>query len=240
MIVAFDLDDTLYRELDYVESGFRAVASHLEAEFGIPRQEAFLEMIRSLEAHGRGRQFDDVLHAHGLFTVARRDQLVQVYRRHDPELTLPEASKKALAQCASLGHRLFLVTDGNHRVQAKKIEALDLWRRFDHCYLTNRYGRSAAKPSTRVFELMLARVRSGPDQLVYVGDNPSKDFVGVRKLGGATIRVRRGHFADTVAQPGFDADVSIDAIDEVTDAIGGIAVQRSKAHADLEAEPTEV
>ena len=223
MIIGFDLDDTLYRELDYVESGFRAVASQLEAEHGIPRRHSFETMIRSLEAHGRGRQFDDVLRAHGLFTVGRRNRMVQVYRQHDPDLALPAASARVLDRCASLGNRLFLVTDGNQRVQAKKIDALDLWHRFEHCYLTYRYGRAASKPSTRVFELMLARTRAAPEQLLYVGDNPLKDFVGVRRLGGATIRVRRGHFAETDAEVGYDADVSVDAIDDVVNVIEEIA-----------------
>lgn len=226
MIVAFDLDDTLYRELDYVESGFRAVAAHLEAEHGVPQQQSYEAMIRSLHEHGRGRQFDDVLEAYGLFTVSRRDRLIQVYRQHDPQLSLPRASAEVLDRCRALGHRLFLVTDGNHRVQARKIDALDLWRRFDHCYLTSRYGRAAAKPSTTVFELMLARCRAGPGQLVYVGDNPSKDFVGVRELGGATIRVRTGNYAMMTAEPGFDADVSVDEISEAVDAIEEIAAQR--------------
>ena len=33
--VVFDLDDTLYKERDYVASGFRAVADEIAAESGI-------------------------------------------------------------------------------------------------------------------------------------------------------------------------------------------------------------
>ena len=39
MIVALDLDDTLYPELSYVHSGFRAVAQELARRWGVdPRR----------------------------------------------------------------------------------------------------------------------------------------------------------------------------------------------------------
>ena len=33
-IIAFDLDDTLYKEEDFVFSGYRAVDAHVKAEYG--------------------------------------------------------------------------------------------------------------------------------------------------------------------------------------------------------------
>lgn len=221
MIVAFDLDDTLYRELDFVESGFRAVASHVAEEFGIHSNAAYAVMRHSLEEHGRGRQFDDLLHHLGAFTVKRRNKLVQVYRRHTPRLHLPDASRSTL-DALGTSHQLFLVTDGNTIVQANKVTALDLWQRFEHVYLTSRYGRAATKPSTKVFELMLRRTGNTPDQLVYIGDNPAKDFIGVRQLGGHTIRVLTGPYATVRASSEFDADHHVATIDRVVELIPNI------------------
>lgn len=216
MIVAFDLDDTLYRELDYVESGFRAVAEHVSARYPIDAKSALAILDDSLEQHGRGRQFDDVLRSLGMFSTARRHELIQVYRRHRPELALPEASAVALARAGDTGHRRFLVTDGNSNVQASKVTALGLWSVFEHAYLTSRYGRDATKPSTKTFELMLRRTGDRPEDLVYIGDNPSKDFVGLRSLGARTVRVHTGPYADVTARPGFDADAHAATI---TDAV---------------------
>ena len=61
VIVAFDLDDTLYRELDYVESGFRAVAEHVADIHPITSVEAYELLMESMVRSGRGRQFDDLL-----------------------------------------------------------------------------------------------------------------------------------------------------------------------------------
>ena len=219
MIVALDLDDTLYRELDYVESGFRAVATYLSDEYQIDPDRAFDTMMGSLNSRGRGHQFDDVLREFNLFSAGRLQRLLQVYRQHEPTITLPTESDQVLTALSEEGHLLFMVTDGNHRVQARKVTALNLWDRFEHCYLTYRYGRSASKPSTRVFELMLSRTGSDASQLAYVGDNPAKDFLGVRALGGSTIRVHTGTHADDIAQPGFDADHHIDRIGELPELI---------------------
>jgi putative hydrolase of the HAD superfamily len=219
VIIGFDLDDTLYRELDYVESGFRAAAEELERVHGVPAAATISAIERSLAERGRGQQFDDALRAAGLYSVALRDRLISAYRRHVPKLTLAEDADRVLDALRQRGHRLFLVTDGHHRVQAAKAAALGLTGRFEHLYFTNRYGRDAAKPSTRVFELMLRRTRSRPADLVYVGDNPAKDFVGVRRLGGRTIRVLTGNHASGIPEPGFEADVDVATLGDVVDVI---------------------
>ena len=90
---------------------------------------------------------------------------------------------------------LYLVTDGHKVVQQNKVDALGLAPYFRHAYLTHRYGIHHRKPSIRVFELMMRRERCAPRDIVYVGDDPSKDFRGIRPLGVHTLRVRTGRHA---------------------------------------------
>ncbi len=226
MIVALDLDDTLYRELDYVESGFRAVAAHAALHFDITSDTANAVLLESLAAGNRGNQFDDLLHAIDRHSIGRRNEMVQVYRQHQPDLKLPAASADALNELRAAGHRLFLVTDGNHHVQGRKVAALGLWDEFEHCYLTYRYGRWASKPSTRVFELMLKRTRAEAKDLVYIGDNPHKDFVGVRSLGASTIRIHTGSFKDDAVSRALDGDFHIDHISEVAPLVAQLSSGR--------------
>ena len=223
VIVAFDVDDTLYRELDYVESGFRAVAAAVSNEYSISSEAAYELLMGTMERHGRGQQFDDLLRAVDAFSIGRRDALVQVYRQHDPSICLPEESRQTLEAVRRGSHRVFLVTDGNHNVQNRKVEALGLRRFVEHAYLTSRYGQAATKPSTRVFELMLKRTGASAEELVYVGDNPRKDFVGVRQLGGATIRVLTGAYRHEIAAHGHDADLTVDTIAAVPDALNRLS-----------------
>ncbi|HEX2953991.1 MAG TPA: HAD family hydrolase, partial [Bacillota bacterium] len=66
MVLVFDLDDTLYEELTFVKSGFRAVAGFLQERYGIPAQPSLELMLQKLEG-GRGRIFDDLLLHHGIY-----------------------------------------------------------------------------------------------------------------------------------------------------------------------------
>ena len=40
MIIVFDLDDTLYDEIDFVNNGFNEVANYLKKKFGIDKQKS--------------------------------------------------------------------------------------------------------------------------------------------------------------------------------------------------------
>ena len=51
--------------------------------------------------------------------------------------------------------------------------------------------------------------------MVYVGDNPAKDFINLNKLGMPTVRVLTGVHASAAAQPGFDAKYTISKLTEL-------------------------
>ena len=217
MIVVFDLDDTLYPELSYVEGGFRAVARELERRWGIDPDEAVATMLESLHADGRGTQFEAVVERFGLTGRQSIRRLVSVYRHHEPRIALPAASRGVLERLRD--RPLYLVTDGHKVVQANKVDALGIRGYFRHCYLTHRYGIAHRKPSPRVFRLIAARERCAPGDVVYVADDPSKDFRGIRPLGFRTIRVRTGWHADAVAPEAEDAE---HAVRRLEDAVGVI------------------
>ncbi|HEX3135952.1 MAG TPA: HAD hydrolase-like protein, partial [Planctomycetota bacterium] len=97
-----------------------------------------------------------------------------------------------------------------------KARALDLSALVRRVLPTNRWGRSAAKPATVCFERILATEGCPSEQALYVGDNPSKDFVGVRRAGWRTVRVLRGPHAQVQPRPGYGAHVDITDLDELT------------------------
>lgn len=208
MIVVFDLDDTLYPERTYLLSGFRAVARWGAARLGLDERASYEELVDRLDRQGRGRIFDDWLRGR-----APAREAVQVYRAHRPDLQLPAESAQVLDQLA--GRPLYLVTDGHKGVQARKVEALGIAGRFRRCYLTHRYGRASAKPSLRCFELIRARERVGWGALVYIGDNPAKDFVNLNRAGARTVRVLTGGHAGDAAPPGHEARARISRLAEL-------------------------
>jgi putative hydrolase of the HAD superfamily len=217
VIVAFDLDDTLYPEETFVRSGFRAVAHALHERWGVSEREAFDAMWDSLERRGRGTQFDDVVASLGLRGRQPVAELVKIYRHHTPSISLPAASKAALE--ALRPRPLYVVTDGHKVVQQHKIDALGIAPLLRHAYITHRYGVRNRKPSVHVFELMMRRERCRAEDIVYVGDDPAKDFVGLRPLGVRTIRVRTGRHSEVAVPAAEDAERSVAGIAEVPAAV---------------------
>jgi putative hydrolase of the HAD superfamily len=218
VIVALDLDDTLYPEETFVRSGFRAVAHALGERWGVDEGEAFDMMWRSLQESGRGSQFDDVVEHFGVRQSVA--ELVRIYRHHRPEISLPEESRRALEALAP--RPLYVVTDGHKVVQQNKIDALGIGPLLRHAYVTHRHGIRHRKPSTRVFELILRRERCSPADLVYVGDDPAKDFRGIRPLGIHTIRVLTGRHSVVEVDSEDDAELAVAGMADVPAAVKGL------------------
>ena len=212
-VLVFDLDDTLYPELSYVHSGFRAVAAMLSPLLGVPAEVLAAGMIAEEAVQGRGQVFDNVLRQHGRWRKALVAACLRTYRQHRPELTLYPDAERCLARFADWP--LYIVTDGHKEVQARKVAALRLAGRVCHAYLTNRYGRHRAKPDPHVFQLICRREGVTPNEVTYVGDNVRKDFVGIKPLGFRTVRILRGNYAHLEADEAHAADRSIHSLDEL-------------------------
>jgi putative hydrolase of the HAD superfamily len=215
MILVFDLDDTLYDELTYVRSGFRAVAQWGENELGINAGRSFTLLSEIHDREGRGRIFD--LWLDGRASVAKA---VDIYRHHIPQIELWTSASLVISALSHLP--MYIVTDGHKVVQDKKLTALGLRRHVRHAYITHRYGIAHAKPSTFCFELIARREGRPLSELVYVGDNPAKDFVGLNAAGAHTIRVLTGQHRHVIAPLGFDAQHRIDNLKHLPSLLKGL------------------
>ncbi len=165
-------------------------------------------MTSTLDQKGRGRIFDDWLEAHGRKTRGRVNECVRIYRHHHPVLDLFPAASTVLDRYRT-ALPLYIVTDGHKIVQRNKVDALGLWKTFRKVMITHRFGRHHAKPSTHCFARIREREHCDWRDLIYVGDNPQKDFVNLNRAGAKTIRVLTGIHRHRKASPGFDAQFTI-------------------------------
>jgi putative hydrolase of the HAD superfamily len=214
-VVVFDLDDTLYDEMSYVRSGFRAVAAFMEQSFGVPSVDAYGVMIDSLERLGRGQVFDEALKKFSVFTQTRVKACLTVYRRHYPDIALDPEALSCFHRLRS--YPLYLVTDGNKLVQGNKVKALGLEEIMRRCFVTHRYGKQHAKPSPYLFHKICSIERTVPSKVIYIGDNPNKDFVGIKRDGFRTVRIRRGMFQSVSRSEEYEAHVEISTLEELTE-----------------------
>jgi putative hydrolase of the HAD superfamily len=189
--VAFDLDDTLFLERTYVLTGFAAVANQLANEYAIEPEDIIRELLAIEAAGGQGRVFDAWLQGRdqltGRLTV---QQLVDTYRLHRPSISLLPGALHMLQSLQRVGYQLAIVSDGPIQSQKAKIDALGLERLVDRIVLTDQWGSGFWKPHHHAFELLESDWSYTPSELVYVGDNPKKDFDGPKSRGWLTIRLR--------------------------------------------------
>ncbi|WP_419523252.1 HAD family hydrolase [Lentibacter algarum] len=192
-MLVFDLDDTLYAERDFASSGFRAVAAQLRTQ-GCPPDLPYAATFESiLEREGSGRVFDGGLDLLGVpVTAARIQECVRTYRHHQPDIAPHPGIRECLTRARSLGLRLGVITDGSPEIQERKLSALDVRGLFETILATDSLGegRVGWKPSPLPFQTVAKRAELSGANLLYVGDNPLKDFEGAIREGWQCVRLR--------------------------------------------------
>jgi putative hydrolase of the HAD superfamily len=188
-VLIFDMDDTLYLERDFVRSGFKAAGAWLERETGVPD---LAPVCQSLFEEGqRTRIFDAALAKLGLPPEQGLvDVLVKIYRTHEPDIALA-ADADAYLRSRPTEFAGGLITDGPHCTQRAKARALGLEQRLEFIVYTDALGAEYGKPHARAFELVEAWAPPAEHPLVYVADNPAKDFVTPRARGWWTVQIVR-------------------------------------------------
>ena len=171
--VIFDLDDTLYSEKEYVRSGFKAVSDRLGGGYEEQLWQYFQAGVPAI---------DELLK--GLGCPARKAELLTVYREHMPRLHLYEGVSELIDRLKAEGKKVGIITDGRPEGQRGKLKALGLDHLVDDCIITDELGGAQfRKPCDIAFRILQMRWELDPSEMVYVGDNPGKDFQAPRQLG---------------------------------------------------------
>jgi putative hydrolase of the HAD superfamily len=215
-VIVFDLDDTLYPEIEFVQSGFKAVAQYFHALHPKHSTESlYTLMLQELEQNGRGKVFDVLLESLGCKSKKMVRKALSIYRMHIPTLTLPQESKEILEYFTTQNIPLYIVTDGNKIVQANKIKALNVEKFLKKSFITHRYGKIHAKPSPYCFVKIAEREGVEYEDIVYIADNSNKDFVAIKKLGFRTIRIKQGMFEHVQNSKEYHAEREIESLLEL-------------------------
>lgn len=176
-VIVFDLDDTLYEERDFVKSGFHAVALRLQEETGELVAGPLMEWQDTGTPDPLGRAIN--------LTGSRltREDLLCVYREHEPALAPDPRLHDQLRSLKSDGHVLGILTDGRSITQRNKLKALEIDVLVDEIVVSEEIG--STKPDERNYRHFSDRFPGRP--CLYIGDNPAKDFVTPNRLGWTTV-----------------------------------------------------
>jgi putative hydrolase of the HAD superfamily len=190
--VIFDLDDTLYDEIDYCRSGFAAVAEELAAQPKMPGQQQLCQAFWDTFYDGNHTTtFNAALEHLGIpYNQQLIEELVTTYRQHTPAIPLPAETKQVLHILAR-SYTLALLTDGFLPAQQLKVKALGIEKYFKSIVYSEQLGRQCWKPSPVGFERLLETLKVKPRDCGYVADDAQKDFIAPNRLGMVTIQVKR-------------------------------------------------
>ncbi len=205
--VVFDLDDTLYDEIDYCRSGFTAVADFLADLPQMPSTERIFEVFwQQFTAGNRTKTFNTALEELGIAHTAAADSdklitdLIEIYRNHIPKITLPAESRDVLDQLTGK-YTLAMITDGFLPAQKLKVQALGIEKYFKCIIYTEAIGREFWKPSPAGFKKIMQILNTEPKNIVYLADNEKKDFIAPNKLGFLTVQLIRPVRIHTQSSP---------------------------------------
>ncbi len=215
--VIFDLDDTLVSELSYCMSGYSCVSRYIADELFTDRTEddVFKELTDLFQADHKnvfnrflknnGRNEDSVM------------ELVNIYRKHFPNISYYNDVSPMLKVLKERGIITGILSDGYGVTQRQKVRALKAEEDFDVIVLTDEIGRDAWKPSPKGFELIEEKFGIEADNILYVGDNPEKDFYLSVTAGIKTVRIVRenGVYADREYHLGVREDFKIGSLSEL-------------------------
>jgi putative hydrolase of the HAD superfamily len=219
--VVLDLDDTLYLERDYVRSGFGAVAEHLAERWGVDADSVRKHLWRRFDSGERGNHFDDLIAADpSLRGQVDVNELVEVYRHHVPEIRMLPGVKDLLGALRAAGRRTGVISDGALAGQQAKVDALGVDSLVDGpVVLTDVWGRESWKPHPRAFLHVQEEWDLPGEALVYVGDNPHKDFDAPRDLGWTCVRLRMPGQLHSEVEDRVTPDVTVTSVDALTRAL---------------------
>ena len=169
----FDLDDTLYKELEFLKSAYMFIANILESHI---KKNIYDEMINYY--HNEESTFDIIKQKYKFpYSI---NQLVEMYRTHVPKLKLSLDTKFFLDYLKNNNIKMGLITDGRSVTQRNKIKSLKIGSFFEKIIISEEFGFS--KPSIEIFN----NFNEKKYNYIYVADNTSKDFLTPNKIGWIT------------------------------------------------------
>ena len=188
-VVCFDLDDTLYKEIDYLKSAYREIASYAADYCRGCSDSPIILSVKAYEAmllaYKEGQNAFERLNAF-LGINLPISQYLQIYRMHKPNIRLSKSAVSALNSLKSPECIIGLITDGRSVQQRNKVEALGLnrWIIDEDFLISEEFG--SEKPTSANYEYFMKRYPES-DEFMYVGDNLKKDFIAPNALGWQTV-----------------------------------------------------
>jgi len=179
-VFVFDLDDTLYCEIDFLKSAYRSIAQRIAPEQDL---ELYEEMMKIYNGGENTFKYVIEKYPEKKYTL---DILIEYYRNHNPQISLKDGVMDLLKRVRALGGKIGILTNGRGITQRNKINSLGISELIDEILISEEFGNS--KPDEMVYRHFQNKFSGG--EFYYFGDNPKIDFIAPKKLKWFCVGVR--------------------------------------------------
>lgn len=173
-VIVFDLDDTLYNELDFLKSAYKSIALFLEPHNWKQLYSRMFSMYRS-----KINVFEFLANNYDIETSA----LVERYREHKPDIELFDGALNLLTEIKRKNGKIAIITDGRSMTQRAKLEGLGILHFIDKIIISEEIG--SEKPNVANFKAVENSISRSNHY--YIADNLKKDFIAPNSLGWKSI-----------------------------------------------------
>ena len=180
--IVFDLDDTLFQEVDYLKSAYKEIAHLVSPQ---DPDNVYSEMFERYKAGENVFAWLIIQYGSGVEDLTVQ-KLIKLYRDHYPEITLAEDVHDFITRLNSASIPFGLITDGRSRTQRNKLKALGIKQMFADLVISEEFG--SEKPDERNYLYYQHKYQGR--HLYYIGDNTGKDFIVPAKLAWTTICIK--------------------------------------------------
>ncbi len=220
--VIFDLDDTLIPEYDFVMSGYEYMSHVLTERLGKSANEIYdklVELSRQTYSHAFNRLFEAFGES---FTEEEMRSFADKYRNHPAKVSFYPDVRQTLTGLKERGVLTGIISDGEVGRQENKLRSAGGSGLFDVIIWNDGFGGTEyRKPNPHGFKVMSERMGVEPENMVYIGDNPSKDFHIMLDMPIRTARIKRerGIYLDREYLDGVRETWSIESLTDILDII---------------------
>ncbi len=195
--VVFDLDDTLIAENQFIESGFMLISKTYSERLGLDLKYLYNILI-GLFKEDTKNVFNRLFNFLNIdYSEDNIRELIELYRNHMPNIKFFDDVNPILNILREKKIKLGIITDGYANTQRNKLEVLGAYNLFDKIIITDEIGREYWKPHPMSFEIMKNDFNIEFSEMLYVGDNPEKDFYIKSFYPIKTVRIiRNGIYKD--------------------------------------------
>tara|TARA_X000000368_G_C23001616_1_gene699222 strand:+ start:591 stop:1241 length:651 start_codon:yes stop_codon:yes gene_type:complete len=176
--IVFDLDDTLYKEIDFVKSAYVFINNYVKKRMALDLSTEIDMCIN------KNINFFDFLNSKLISQKKLSiDKYLELYRFHFPNLLLPEDTKRFLNELLLRKIEFSILTDGRSISQRNKIHSLGIFDKVKNVIISEETGFEKPNP----YNFKLIEYLNENKKFIYIGDNTSKDFIAPNNLNWDTI-----------------------------------------------------